>query len=156
MQTLIVVGCRHFACKDFLSHTKLIFGSLLKLLQQGREQSSSSFWYILQPGGLWGGHALDFSFFFSNPSSVRDPPVAVEFGPHSDPGESESDWLSFIFWIWNLMHLSILSFLFVCRASHKNRSDQVAWANLYIQWSCELSLIYTLQEKPVLLIIVDL
>ena len=28
--------------------------------------------------------------FFSNPTSIRDPPVAVEFGPHSDPGESDS------------------------------------------------------------------
>lgn len=29
--------------------------------------------------------------FFSHPRSVRDPPVAIPFGPHSDPGESESD-----------------------------------------------------------------
>ena len=28
--------------------------------------------------------------FFERPKAIRDPPVAIPFGPHSDPGESDS------------------------------------------------------------------
>ena len=28
--------------------------------------------------------------FFERPKAIRDPPVAILFGPHSDPGESDS------------------------------------------------------------------
>ena len=28
--------------------------------------------------------------FFVSPTAIRDPPVALAFGPHSDPGESDS------------------------------------------------------------------
>ena len=30
--------------------------------------------------------------FFVSPTAIRDPPVALAFGPHSDPGESDSSY----------------------------------------------------------------